>query len=132
MSDTTPATEEAKTTLENSVTWYLNDKLGDPGATIVTKKYLTSDNMLVYLTKCNVAELAVPRIKVQVLQRVENGVHETGYQLFGDHRLEKYDNDMIFGAPGGADSSQSTPVSQSEAEQLLKLVTSLQTARQTL
>src|SRR5438477_8108090 len=97
MSDTTLASDEAKTALENSVTWFLSDKLADVNTPIATKKFLTNNNLLVYLTRCNVAELAVPRIKVQVLQRVEGGVHETNYQLFNDHRLEKYENDMIFG-----------------------------------
>ena len=133
MGETQLASEDSKTALENSVSWYLSDKLADASTPIATKKYLTSNNLLVYLTRCNVAELTVPRIKVQVLQRVKGGVHETGYQLFGDHRLEKYQNNMIFG-DGAADAMDgpSTPVSESEAKQLLELVGSLQHARQTL
>ncbi len=134
MSDDQLATEESKTALENSVSWYLADKLADPATTIATKKYLTSNNLLVYLTRCNVAELSVPRIKVQVLQRVSGGVHETGYQLFGDHSFQKYQNEMIFGtkATEGTVSTESQPVSQTETEQLLQLVSSLQQARQTI
>jgi hypothetical protein len=135
MSDPELASEDSKTALENSVSWYLADKLADAHTPIATKKYLTTNNLLVYLTRCNVAELMVPRIKVQVLQRVKGGVHETGYQLFGDHRLEKYQNSMIFGdsanSRAGSDSS-GAPVTENEAKQLLELVGSLQNARQTL
>jgi hypothetical protein len=129
------ATEETKTKLENSVAWYLSDKLQDASAAIATKKYLTHDNQLVYLTRCNVAELAVPRIKVQVLRRVEGGVHETGYQLFGDHRLEKYTNEMIFGASAEAApaADANLPVTEAEAADVMRLIDSLQTnARPTI
>ncbi|HSX02198.1 MAG TPA: hypothetical protein VLI05_02665 [Candidatus Saccharimonadia bacterium] len=135
MSDPELVSEDSKTALENSVSWYLADKLADANTAIATKKYLTSNNLLVYLTRCNVAELTVPRIKVQVLQRVKGGVHETGYQLFGDHRLEKYQNNMIFGAGAGNSTtgdSTGAPVTEIEAKQLLELVSSLQSARQTL
>lgn len=134
MNDTPLASEESKTNLENSVDWYLSDKLSDATTTIVTKKYLTTDNLLVYLTRCNVAELAVPRVKVQVLRRVDGGVHETGYQLFGDHRFEKYTNAMVFGtqATTTGEPDSTNPVTEEEAKELLELVASLQTARHTV
>jgi hypothetical protein len=133
MSESKPATEESKTTLENSVAWLLSDRLGAPGVNIATKKYMTSNNLLVYLTSCSLPEQNVPRIKVQVFQRVDRGVHETGYHLFGDHRFEKYENDMIFGTePAGADGSARTVVAEAEAEQLLRLVSTLPEARQTI
>ena len=92
-----------------------------------------SNNLLVYITRCNVSETNIPRVKVQVLQRVSGGVHESSYQLYGDHRLEKSQNDMLFGTEGGAsDGSQVETVSETEGQQLLELVNSLQTARQTL
>ncbi len=128
------ATEESKTALEDSVSWYLADRLTDPAMPIATKKYMTGDNLLVYLTRCNVAESAVPRVKVQVLRRVDGGVHETGYQLYGDHRFEKYQNAMIFGgqATEGAADAGPQQVTQEEAGQLLQLLSTLQSARQTL
>jgi hypothetical protein len=133
MSTQFPATEPTKTTLENSVSWFLADKLRDAATPIATKKYLTSQNELVYLTSCNVAETSVPRIKVQVFARVDGGVHETGYQLFSDHRLTKYVNEMIFGtAPGTATGNQQEEVSEKEATALVQLVNSLTNARQTL
>jgi hypothetical protein len=128
----TPATEEVKTAIENSVSWYLADKLRDATVSIAIKKYLTSNNLLVYLTRCNVAETSVPRIKVQILQRVAGGIHESSYQLYNDHRLEKTQNDMIFGIDKVNDGSQHETVSEAEAHQLLDLVNSLQNARQTL
>jgi hypothetical protein len=115
------------------VSWFLADKLQDPATTIATKKYLTNKNELIYLTRCNVAEVAVPRIKVQVFERVERGVRETGYQLFGDHRFLKYNNDMIFGSTAATAAGEETEeVSELEAGQLLALVNSLGDARQTL
>ena len=127
------ATEDAKTQLENSVAWYLSDKLQDASTAIATTKFLTNDNLLVYLTRCNVAESSVPRVKVQVFRRVDGGVYETGYQLFGDHRFTKYVNEMIFGASAaGADGTKSEDVTQDEATTLMELMNSLQTARQTL
>ena len=128
----TAATEETKTSLENSVAWFLADKMHDATVSIAIKKYLTTNNLLVYLTRCNVSDSSVPRIKVQVLQRVAGGVHESSYQLYADHRLEKAQNDMIFGTQNPADGSVSETVSDTEAHQLLELVNSLQTARQTL
>jgi hypothetical protein len=133
MSDETLATEPTKTNLENSVSHFMADKFTDASTPIATKKFLTGDNKLIYLTVCNVAETTVPRFKVQVLQRVPGGVHETGYQLFTDHRFVKYVNDMLFGtAPGGAAGDKTEPVTELEAGQLLALVNGLGAARQTL
>ncbi len=133
MSDAVLATEVTKTTLENSVTWFLADKLHDAATPIATKKYLTTENLLVYLTRCNVAESSVPRIKVQVFERVDGGVRETGYQLFSDHRLMKYVNEMIFGnAPGTATGNTNEAVEEQEAASLVELVNGLGGARQTL
>jgi hypothetical protein len=131
MSDT-PATEPTKTSLENSVNYFLADKITDASTPIATKKWLTSDNTLVYLTICNVAETTVPRIKVQVLQRVPGGVHETAYQLFSDHRLVKLNNDMIFGNQAGAAGDKSEDVSESEAQALIAQVNALASARHML
>lgn len=128
----TPASDELKTAIENSVSWYLADKLHDATVSIAIKKYLTSNNLLVYLTRCNVAETSVPRIKVQILQRVNGGIHESSYQLYVDRRLEKTQNDMIFGIEKVDDGSQNETVTNTEAQQLLELVNSLQNARQTL
>jgi hypothetical protein len=129
-----PATEATKTAIENSVTWFLSDKMQDASVSIATKKYLTNTNQLVYLTRCVVAESSVAKIKVQVLHRVQGGVHETGYQLFNDHRLMKYQNDMIFGTKAGtaANGDISTEVTEEEAQQVLQLVNTLGQARQTL
>jgi hypothetical protein len=133
MSTETPAQEATKTSLENSITWFLSDKLQDPSTAIATKKYLTSSNKLIYLTKCNAAELSVPTFKVQVFIRVDHGVHETGYQMFADHRFVKYENAMIFGAERGtATGNDSQVVSEEDGHALLELVNGLGTARQTL
>ncbi len=127
------ASDATKTALENSVSWFLADKLQDASTPIATKKFLTNENRLVYLTKCMVASAAVPRVKIQVFDRVEGGVHESGYQLFGDHRLVKYNNAMIFGSkPGEQAADESNDVSEAEANQVVALVNSLGHARQTL
>lgn len=131
MSDADLATEQSKTALENSVTWLLSDRVGSASAPIVTKKYITNANLLVYLTLCSLPDAKAPRLKVQVLQRVKGGVHETGYQLYGDHRFEKYENDMIFGTElVGADGSNSVAVGEKEIQLLLQLLGTLQSARQ--
>jgi hypothetical protein len=133
MNNDSPATEATKTALENSVGWFLADKLRDASTPIATKKYLTNDNLLVYLTRVNMAESSVPTVKVQVFKRVDGGVHETGYQLFSDHRMIKYVNEMIFGAqPGTAAGDKTEEVSESEAAGMLALVNTLGNARQTL
>ena len=134
MSTSTPATEETKNTIENTVNWFLTDKLQDPVITIATKKYLTNENKLIYLTHCNVAELSVPRIKVQLFERVDGGVRETGYQIFSDHRMMKSVNEMIFGTTPGttATGNMSEEVSQEEAAALVLEINALTQARQTL
>lgn len=127
------AQEATKNAIENTVTWYLSDKLTDASMPIATKKYLTTDNKLVYLTRCNVAETTVPRIKVQVLERVQGGVSEVGYQIFADHRMTKYHNEMIFGGNASTpDGSKTEDVSEAEAGRLRDLLESLREARQTL
>lgn len=133
MSEQTLAAEATKNTIENTVNWFLQDKLQDPAVTIATKKYLTNDNVLVYLTHCNVAELSVPRIKVQVFERVDGGVREKGYQIFSDHRMTKFVNEMIFGTQKGTASGNSTEdVTEKEAAELVELINALAQARQTL
>lgn len=128
------ATEATKTSIENSVSWYLSEKLQGVAMPIVTVKYLTNDNVLISLTLCSVAETNVPRIKVQVFTRVEGGVTETGYQLYSDHRFEKYITNMIFGsAPNQPGDSPATAVTEAEAQQLVALLGSLATtAHQTV
>jgi hypothetical protein len=133
MSTLPPATEETKNTIENTVNWYLADKLQDPATTIATKKYLTNENKLVYLTHCNVAELSVPRIKVQLFDRVDGGVKEMVYQIFSDHRMTKSVNEMIFGTQAGtASGNVSEEVSEQEAAELVLVINALTQARQTL
>lgn len=133
MSTSSPATEEIKNAIENAVNWFLADKLQDPATTIATKKYLTNENKLIYLTHCNVAELSVPRIKVQIFERVDGGVCETAYQIFSDHRMTKVTNEMIFGTkPGTAAGNASEEVSEEEAAALNQEIAALTQARQTL
>ena len=103
--------------------------MGTPGSgaitAIVTKKFLTSDNQFVYLTRSAITTDTIPSLKFQVFQRVEGGVHETGYLLYHDHRFERYENPMIFGQNTTDQVTASAPVSQAEAEQLLQLLASL-------
>ncbi len=133
MSTQSPATEATKNTIENTVNWFLSDKLEDPSTTIATKKFLTNQNLLVHITHCNVAEVTVPRIKVQVFERVDGGVKETGYQIFADHRMTKFVNAMIFGKrPGSPADKAEEAVTEDEATGLVTLINSLQQARQTL
>ena len=134
MEQVAPASEATKTALEDNAHWLLADKLNAASMPVVTNKYLTNNNLLVYVTLCSLPDASAPRVKVQVLQRVNGGVHETGYHLYSDHRFDKYENDMIFGQqpPTGADGSTSTTVSEQEAQLLLQLVGSLTSARQTL
>jgi hypothetical protein len=133
VNNSTPATEATKNAIENSVNWFLADKLQDPVITIATKKYSTNNNLLIYLTHCNVAETSVPRIKVQVFERVDRGVRETGYQIFADHRMTKFVNEMIFGnKPGAAVADKpNEDVTEEEAAKLVTLVNALTEARQT-
>lgn len=127
------ATEATKNTIENTVNWFLAEKLQDPVITIATKKFLTNDNLLIYLTHCNVAETSVPRIKVQVFERVDGGVRETAYQIFSDHRMTKLVNEMIFGTkPGTAAGDAFEEVSEQEAGELVLTINALTQARQTL
>lgn len=127
------ATEATKTALENSVSWFLSDKLS-AGVPIASKKYLTNDNLLVYLTRCDVPDSSAPRIKVQLLHRVSGGVRETVYQLFFDHRLTRSENNMLFGtAPEDtARGDASGDVSEAEAQELIALVNALNEARPAL
>jgi hypothetical protein len=126
MSDMNPATDATKNELENAISWYLNDKLASSGTTIATQKYLTTDNRLIYLTRCTVASSAIPTVKVQIFERVEGGVHETGYQLYSDRRLESYKNAMIFGTtPSGPDIT-GQPVDEPSAQARVALISALQ------
>jgi hypothetical protein len=125
------ATDSTKTAVENAVAWYLNDKLST-GAMVATQKYLTFDNRLIYLTKSSVAEPAIATVKVQLFERVTGGVNETGYQIYGDHRMEKYRNAMIFGTAPSAPDTAAEPVTEAEAKRVLDLVSALQTSARAL
>ncbi len=128
------ASEASKTTLENNVSWFLADKLAASSLPIATNKYITNDNVLIYLTRCNVADNSAPRIKVQILRRVDGGVQETVYQLFGDHRFTRMENNMIFGAAGANEPTEhdTSDVSEQEAQELINTVNALSEARPAL
>ena len=128
------ATEATKATLENNVSWFLADKLTASSMPIVTNKYITNDNILIYITRCNVADASAPRIKVQILKRVAGGVHEASYQLFNDRRLTRTDNHMIFGAADATSSTDgsSVDVTEVEAQELIVTVNALADARPAL
>jgi hypothetical protein len=128
------ATEASKTTLENNVSWFLADKLAASSLPIVANKYITNDNILIYLTRCNIADNSAPRIKVQILKRVDGGVQETVYQLFSDHRFTRMDNNMIFGAAeqNGPVEHAISDVSEQEAQELINTVNGLTEARPAL
>jgi len=127
------ATEPTKTALENAVYVLLADRMATSTMPITTKKYLTNDNHLVYLTQCNVAESAIPRVRVQVLKRVDGGVHETSYALYADQRLELSENPMIFGEtsqPRSDDTPKS--VDEATAQALVDMIGQLPEAQQGL
>jgi hypothetical protein len=128
------ATEATKTTLENSVSWFLAEKLAGTTMPIVTNKYITGDNVLIYLTRCEVADISAPRIKVQILKRVDGGIYEANYQLFSDHKLTRTDNNMIFGAASQSGPADQSPieVSETEAQALITTVNGLTSARPAL
>lgn len=130
----TAATEATKTAIENSVSWYLSEKLAGTTAPIASVKFLTNDNVLVTLTSCTVAEANVPRFRVQIFRRVAGGVTENGYQLYTDHRFEQYTSQMIFGtSPGQPGDQPAATVSEAEAQNVVALLGSLATnARQTV
>lgn len=130
---TSLATEASKTTLENSVSWFLADKMGTSIRPIATNKYLTNDNLLVFITKCDVADSSAPRIKVQIFKRIDGGVHEANFQLFMDHRFIRSETNMVFGvAPENAPlSDEAVDVTEDEAQALITQVNALANARLT-
>lgn len=127
------ASDSTKTALENAVYALLADRMAGSSMPITTKKYLTNDNNLVYLTQCNVAETAIPRVRVQVLKRVAGGVHETNYSLYVDQRLESTENPMIFGEANQTRSDE-TPksVDDATAVALIEMIGKLPEAQQRL
>ena len=127
------ATEPTKTALENAVYALLADRMSGSMMPIITKKYLTNDNQLVYLTQCNVAESAIPRVRVQILKRVDGGVHETSYALYADQRLESSENPMIFGEAGQPrDEEAPASVDETTARAVVDLIGQLPNAQQGL
>jgi hypothetical protein len=123
-----PVTEATISTLENTVYALLADKRAGTSSPIVTSKYLTKDNRLVYITQCTVAESAVPAMRIQIFERVEGGVVEMSYALFADHRFECTRNPMIFGDKAAvAENAAPTVVEEPTAQWLLELVHSLPT-----
>jgi len=127
------ASDSTKTDLENAVYALLADRMAGSSMPITTKKYLTNDNNLVYLTQCNVAETAIPRVRVQVLKRVDGGVHETNYSLYVDQRLESTENPMIFGEAGQTRSDEAPKsVDDTTAKALIEMIGKLPEAEQRL
>jgi hypothetical protein len=119
-------TEATLSRLENTASALLSNDSVIMNTPIITKKYQTQDNRLVYLTECNIAEIAVPRLRVQILERVDGGVNETSYALYADQRFECTKNPMIFGDTSGpAETSTPTAVDEDTAEWLIQLIQSL-------
>lgn len=117
-----PAADATKTALENAIYGLIDDVSAVPTTPITTKKYLTGDNRLVYLTLCSVTESSMPRVRVQVLSRVEGGVHETNFALFTDRRFEVSQNPMIFGSSATQTVEPAATVDEATAQQLLSLI----------
>ena len=126
-----PATEPTITAIENRVTALLAEKLANPTTAIATNKYLTGDNHLIYLTQCTVAESSIPRIRIQIFERVEGGVHEHSYALFNDRRFEATENPMIFGQAPAATEAVTT-VDEPTAASILTSIETLSTDQQNL
>jgi hypothetical protein len=109
--------------LENATNAILDDRSEAMATPITTKKYLTRDNRLVYLTKCTVAESAVPNLRIQIFERIHDGVRETSYALFADRRFEQTINLMLFSErPGPGEMPKPTPVDESTALSLIDFV----------
>ena len=109
--------------LENLASSILDDRSMTMATPITTKKYLTGDNRLVYLTRCTVAESAVPNLRIQIFERIHGGVRETSYALFTDRRFEQTVNPMIFSdRPGPGEMPKPTPVDESTAESLIEFI----------
>lgn len=116
------ASDQTKTALENSVGWFLSEQLGSSNLPMATVKFLTHENILFFLTKCQASDSSAPRVKVQIFSRVPGGVRESNYQLFMDHKFTRTDNDMIFGVTPSYSDATADPVDVSEAEALHLLV----------
>ena len=120
------ADENIKTQIDNQ-TIMLFPSSAEVGVTnIATKKYLTGDNQFVYVTRMSQQTNTIPTLKVQLFTRVEGGVRETCYEMFGDNRFERVENNMIFGKDGqDATSPARKPVSQDDAKELLAVLQTL-------
>ena len=114
--------------LENRAYALLSDRSVAMATPIVTKKFATNDNRLIYVTQCTVAESAVPNLRIQTFERVTGGVMERSYALYADRRFERTDNPMIF-TERNVKSELAPPVAitENEAVQLLALVEHLAT-----
>lgn len=124
------ATTAQKNYLQERVLILISDtyKIVPPGTTVQAKRYLTNDNQFVYLTHSQANTPMVAPIKIQVFQRVDGGVRETIYRLYGDHRLTRETNLMIFGqAPDSPQVDQANDVTEDEAATLCTIVDSLNT-----
>ena len=107
--------------LENLASMVLDDRSLAVATPITTKKYLTGDNRLVYLTRCTVAESAVPKLRIQIFERIHGGVRETSYALY--RRFEQTINLMIFSdRPGQEEMPTPTPVDESTAASLIEFI----------
>jgi hypothetical protein len=95
---------------------------------ILTKKFATHDNRLIYVTQCGVAESAVPKLRVQIFERITGGVEETSYALYTDGRFERTDNPMLFTERQvKPDLAPPVTVDETETQSLIKLVAHLAT-----
>ncbi len=112
--------------LENTVTALLADKLENSSAPEVTSKYMTSNNHLIYLTLSNATGADVAKLRIRVIERVQEGVQEVSYVLYGDHRLESTQNAMVFGNGDSATQSNApAAVDEANAQALVKLISTL-------
>jgi len=114
--------------LENQAYALLSDRSVAMATPIVTKKFATNDNRLIYVTQCSIAESAVPKLRIQTFERIAGGVMETSYALYSDRRFERTDNPMIFTERKvKPELAPPVAISEAEAQQLLALIAHLAT-----
>jgi len=114
--------------LQNLASSLLDDRSVAMATPILTRKFATHDNRLIYLTQCSIAESAVPNLRIQIFARVPGGVEENSYALYADGRFERTDNPMIFDQRHvKPELAPPSPVSENEAQGLIQLIQHLAT-----
>jgi hypothetical protein len=112
--------------ISDVVSALLAAKLEELSAPTATRKFVTPDTGMIYITYSPGAEGADPKAIIKIVQRVVGGLQDTTYRLYADSRFYVDNQVKLFGGTDKADTAiKPVPADDKTTQWVLDLITSL-------